>query len=329
MIMEGDPYLLIEGMILAGYAVGASEGYIYLRAEYPHLWDVLKTAVEKARERGYLGKKIEGSDFSFDIKLFRGAGAYVCGEETALLESLEGKRGHPRRKPPYPAQSGLWGKPTVVNNVETLAYVPLIVKNGVDWFRSLGTEKSPGTKIFTVIGRVKHPGAYEIEMGTPLSTLLFDYAGADREEFKGALVGGAAGVVVDDSFLDVKMDFESLEERGALLGSGAILVFNKDDCVVDILHSVLHFFKHESCGKCAPCRLGTQALFEIIEEIRYGEACEEDIDKMVEIAETMRDAAYCPLGQFVILPVKSAIDRFRGEIEKHLDPQFACKKCWR
>jgi NADH:ubiquinone oxidoreductase subunit F (NADH-binding) len=317
LILEGDPHRLIEGMMIAGYAVNATKGYVYVRGEYALSIERMQTAIDAAREAGLLGEKILESDFTFDIEIKKGAGAYVCGEETSLIESIEGKRGYPRLKPPYPGAVGLWSKPTVVNNVETLANVPPILLNGPEWFRSYGTEKCPGTKVFTILGHVEKPGLVETEMGTSLRTIIDEYGGGvkDGKTFKGALLGGAAGAFVCPDCLDKPMDFDGLQELSAVLGSGAILVFNEDASIVEMLDGILAFFKHESCGQCAPCRAGTLALKTIMGRVRDGNGDPRDLDQMVEIATTMEATSLCPLGQSPILPIASALQHFRAEFE--------------
>lgn len=331
LILEGDPHKLLEGMIIGGYAIGASKGYIYVRGEYELSINRIQKAIDDAYKYNILGKNILGTDFSFDLEIKKGAGAYVCGEETALIESLEGKRGQPRNKPPYPVTHGLWMKPTAVNNVETIANVPPIVMRGAEWFRKLGTEKCPGTKVFTILGHVVYPGLIEVEMGTTLRDIIFNYGGGikDGKKFKGALVGGAAGVFVPQKLLDVKMDFDSLKEYKAVLGSGAILVLNEDTCMVDMLFSIIRFFKHESCGQCSPCRIGTYELYTLINKVRSGEAKEEDLEMMIGLSEVMNDSSFCPLGQSLIMPVKSAIENFREEFVAHFDKNYRCEKCRR
>jgi NADH:ubiquinone oxidoreductase subunit F (NADH-binding)/(2Fe-2S) ferredoxin len=316
LILEGDPHKLIEGMIIAGYAVGASKGFVYIRGEYLLSIERLEKAIGQARQYGLLGDNILESGFGFDISVMKGAGAYVCGEETALIESLEGKRGHPRNKPPYPVTEGLWNKPTIVNNVETLANVPEIVRNGASWYRGYGTDKCPGTKVFTIIGNVATPGLIEAEMGTTLRDIIYEYAGGIKEgkKFKGALIGGAAGAFLGPEMLDVRMDFVNLKEYAAVLGSGAILVMDENTDIVDMLESVLHFFKHESCGHCVPCRLGTAQLVKIIERVADSKGTKGDIEKLVKISEVMRDASFCPLGQSLYLPISSSLKYFSDEI---------------
>ncbi len=317
LILEGDPHKLIEGMLIAGYAVGASKGFVYIRGEYALSIERLEKALADARAYGLLGMNVLDSAFSFDISVMKGAGAYVCGEETSLIESLEGRRGHPRNKPPYPVTEGLWGKPTVVNNVETLSNVPEIIKNGAAWFREYGTDKCPGTKVYTIIGKVATPGLIEAEMGTPLRDIIFEYGGGirDGKKFKCALVGGAAGAFLGPDMLDVKMDFVNLREYAAVLGSGAILVMDEDADMVDMLKNVLHFFKHESCGHCIPCRLGTAQLVKIIDRIAESKGKKDDVERLLKISETMRDTSFCPLGQSLFLPISSSLKYFRDEIE--------------
>ncbi len=315
LIMEGDPHRLIEGMIIAGYAVGAKKGYVYIRGEYALSIRRMQKAIDQAYAENLLGEDILGSGISFDLEIKKGAGAYVCGEETALIESIEGRRGYPRLKPPYPGTAGLWGKPTVVNNVETLANVPPIIENGAEWFRSYGTETCPGTKVFTILGHVVHPGLIEVEMGTTLRTILYEYAGGIRggKSFKAALIGGAAGTFLGEKDLDIGLDFDSLKCAAAVLGSGAILVLDADDSVVDLLLGILRFFVHESCGQCTPCRVGTVKLVEILEKIISGAGTKADLDLLVGLAETMQKTSFCPLGQSPILPIRSALARFPHE----------------
>jgi len=315
LILEGDPHKLIEGMILAGYAIGAKKGYIYIRGEYSLSIGRMRRAIEQARANDLLGEHILGSDISFDIEIKKGAGAYVCGEETALIESIEGKRGYPRLKPPYPGQVGLWGKPTVVNNVETLANVAPIMLNGADWFRSFGTKTCPGTKVYTILGDAATPGLIEVEMGTSLREIIYRYGGGirDGKGFKAALIGGAAGAFVDEAGLDVAMDYDSLRDYSAVLGSGAILVLNEDTSIVELLREILHFFAHESCGQCAPCRIGTDRLVGILNRFCSGEGSEQDLDLLLRLARMMRDTSFCPLGQSPVIPIESALQAFKPE----------------
>lgn len=319
LILEGDPYRIIEGMALGGYAIGAKLGYIYIRGEYKLSIERIQRAIETARNYGLLGENILGTNFSFDIYIKKGAGAYICGEETALIESLEGKRGIPRIKPPYPVKKGLWEKPTSVNNVETLANIPDIILNGSQWFRQFGTEKCPGTKVYTILGNVVNAGLIEVEMGTTLREIIFQYGGGiqDGRKFKCALAGGAAGAFLGEEMLDVKMDFDNLKEYAAVLGSGAILVMNESACIVDMMKSILYFFKHESCGRCTPCRVGTKRLVDIIEKFAHLEGSEEDLEEMENISLVMKETSFCPLGQSVYFPVSSAIKYFKDEFISH------------
>ncbi len=324
LILEGDPHRLIEGMILAGYAIGATKGYVYIRGEYTLSINRLSKAIEQAYRENLLGDNILDSGITFHLEIKKGAGAYVCGEETALIESLEGKRGQPRLKPPFPAQKGLWGKPTVVNNVETLSNVPPIILNGADWYRSFGTPTAPGTKVYTILGHIETPGLIEVEMGTTLRDIIYEYGGGIRQgrKFKGALIGGAAGAFLGEPYLDVKMDYDNLQEYAAVLGSGAILVIDEETSVVALLHSILAFFEHESCGQCTPCRMGTKSLLTIIDKIVKGEGKEKDLDLLLEVAETMQASSLCPLGQSPILPIKSAINHFRDEFMERVSGKW-------
>ena len=315
LIMEGDPHQLLEGIILCARAVGASKAYIYIRGEYKLCIARLEKAIKQAYDYGILGKNIFDSGFDLDIELKIGAGAYVCGEETALIESLEGNRGNPRWKPPFPGVEGLWKAPTIVNNVETLANVPFIIAKGADEFLQYGTPDCPGTKVYTILGDVAYPGLCEVDMGTTLRTIINDYAGGMKKgfRFKAALVGGAAGVILSNRLLDVKMDFTSLNQYSAVLGSGAILVLNEHQSIVDLLWSILRFFRHESCGKCSPCKNGTQQLYHLISKIRKGNGTMEDVNLMLLIAETMQQTSFCALGQSPIMAVRSAIENFTDE----------------
>ena len=322
LIMEGDPHKLLEGIMLAAYAVGAHKAYIYVRGEYKLCISRLRKAIEQAKEYGVLGSNIMESGFSLEIEIKVGAGAYVCGEETALIESMEGNRGTPRSKPPYPGVKGAWERPTVVNNVETIANVPFIILNGATAYKAHGPEGCSGTKVYTILGDVAYPGLCEVDMGTRLRDIIVKYGGGMKygKKFKAALVGGAAGVFLSDERLDVNMDFVSLAEYMAVLGSGAILVMNEDVSMIEMLFSVIRFFKHESCGKCAPCSVGTQELFLLINKIRNGFGTKDDLDKMILIAQTMKDTAFCALGQSLIMPIKSAFDNFKNEFEAAVKP---------
>lgn len=315
LILEGDPHKLIEAMIIAGYAVGSDQGYVYIRGEYQLSIDRLQKAIDQALTYNLLGCNILESGISFNLEIKKGAGAYVCGEETSLIESLEGKRGNPRVKPPYPVSQGLWQKPTLVNNVETLANIPFIIENGGAAFATIGPKRSTGTKVFTILGHVRNPGLIEVEMGTTLREIIFSFGGGikDGAKFKAALVGGAAGVFIPESLLDVPMDFESLKENRAALGSGAILVMNESASIVEMLISILEFFAHESCGQCSPCRIGTKHLLNNAENLQRGKAKAEDLRTMMELVELMRLSSLCPLGQSPVMPVKSALEYFQEE----------------
>jgi NADH:ubiquinone oxidoreductase subunit F (NADH-binding)/(2Fe-2S) ferredoxin len=320
LILEGDPHKLIEAMIIGAYAIGAGRGYVYIRGEYELSINRMQKAIDQAREFNLLGENILETGFHFDLEIKKGAGAYVCGEETALIESLEGKRGNPRVKPPYPVSHGLWQKPTAVNNVETLANIPAILSNGAGWFRKIGTDKCPGTKVFTILGHVEYPGLIETDMGTPLREIIFSFGGGIKggKKFKAALLGGAAGVFLSEPLLDVKMDFESLKESKAVLGSGAVLVMNEDTSIVDMLFSIAKFFAHESCGQCAPCRIGTRQILNIVYRIRRGAGRKGDPETLLQLAETMFKSSLCPLGQSLVMPVKSALNNFADEFAANL-----------
>ena len=315
-IMEQDPFLLLEGIIIAAYAIGASKGYIYIRGEYYLSIERVEKAIEAYYEKGYLGKNILGSDFSLDLLVKRGAGSYLCGEELTLLESLEGKRGYPRIKPPFPAEKGLWGIPTLINNVETFAHIPFIIEKGADHYISIGAKDSPGTKIFTLSGDINRPGYYETEMGITLRELIYGFGGGIRDGklLKAALLGGAAGTFVDDTILDVSMTYDNLKKKGAVLGSGAVMVVSNERSLYDLTVSILGFFKNESCGKCVPCRVGTQLLTDMITEAKSEDLRLDILDKMVVEARFMAQTSLCPLGQSPILPLES--------LSKFLRPLF-------
>ncbi|MBC7320666.1 NADH-quinone oxidoreductase subunit NuoF [bacterium] len=326
LILEGDPHRTIEGMIIAGYAVGANRGYIYVRGEYELSIERLEKAISQAREYGFLGNNIFGTDFSFDLFIKKGAGAYVCGEETALIESLEGKRGEPRFKPPYPTDAGLWGKPTVINNVETLANVPSIIQNGASWFRSFGTEKSPGTKVYTILGHIVNAGLIEVPMGVTLREIIYGYGGGMRSgKFKIAQVGGTAGALLGEDALDVPMDFDNLRPLNATLGSGAILIMDDSTCIVDVLKSVVAFFRRESCGKCVPCRVGGEKIYKLINNM--DSSGPDIVDKLMDMALYMQQTSFCALGQSYIMPIASAIKYFKDEIIEHTYGNCRTGKC--
>ncbi len=319
-ILEGDPHSVLEGMAICGYAIGAGQGYIYVRAEYPVAVERLKIAIKQAREMGLLGKNIFGTDFSFDIELRLGAGAFVCGEGTALMESIEGRRGMPRPKVERTAHKGLWGKPTIINNVETLANVPPIILNGAEWFKSIGTEDSSGTKVFALGGKVKNTGLVEVPMGTTLREIIFDIGGgiANGKKFKAVQTGGPSGGCIPEEYLDTPVDFGSLSKIGSIMGSGGMIVLDESDCMVDIARFFLDFTVDESCGKCVPCREGTKRMLEILERITAGEGTPEDLERLETLAEVITNSSLCGLGQTAANPVKSTLKYFRDEYEAHV-----------
>ncbi len=317
-ILEGDPHSVIEAMTIAGYAIGADQGFVYVRAEYPLAVENLKIAIEQAEEKGYLGENIFDSGFNFNLEVRVGAGAFVCGEETALIASIEGKRGQPSTKPPYPANSGLWGKPTVINNVETLANIAPIILNGSEWFSEIGTEESKGTKVFAIAGDVKETGLVEVPMGTTLREIIFDIAGgiADNKEFKAAQIGGPSGGTIPKKHLDLKIDYESLKEIGAIVGSGGLVVMDEDNSMVDVARFFLDFTQDESCGKCTPCRVGTKRMLDILERILDGKGEKGDIEKLQKLGKVIQETSLCGLGQTAPNPVLSTIEFFREEYEE-------------
>ncbi len=329
LILEGDPHKVIEGMIIMGYAVGATRGYIYIRGEYYVSIERIERAIRQARWLGLLGSNLFGSGFDFDIEVKKGAGAYVCGEETALIESIEGKRGEPRQKPPYPGTSGLWGKPTVVNNVETIANIPPIILHGADWYRSFGTSTSPGTKVFTLTGNVNNKGLIEVPMGITLREVIYGVGGGipGGRSFKMAQTGGTAGGCVAEAHLDIPMDYESMQSAGSALGSGALLVIDDSHCIVDVACSLLHFFAHESCGQCTPCREGTARLLQIFNKLREFRASQADLDLAMELARVMQGSSLCALGQSAIVPLGTIMEHFQDEIQAHLRGCCPVGKC--
>jgi NADH:ubiquinone oxidoreductase subunit F (NADH-binding)/(2Fe-2S) ferredoxin/NAD-dependent dihydropyrimidine dehydrogenase PreA subunit len=318
--LEGDPHSVIEAMIIAGKCVGADKGAIYIRAEYPLAIHRLEIAMAQSRDKGLLGDKILGTDFSFDLEIRLGAGAFVCGEETALLASIEGKRGMPIPKPPFPAVKGLFGKPTVINNVETFANIPVIISKGGDWFAQFGTEGSKGTKVFALTGKIKNSGLIEVPMGTTLREIVFDIGGGipNGKKFKGVQTGGPSGGVLTEKFLDTPIDFDSLLAVGSMMGSGGMIVMDEDDCMVDVAKFYMEFCVEESCGKCAPCRIGTKKLFELLEKISKGKGTLEDIDSMRDMGAAMKKASLCGLGQTAPNPVLSVLNTFEDEILEHI-----------
>ena len=320
-LLEGDPHAVIEGMAIGGYAIGATKGVVYIRAEYPLAVERLSAAIEQAREEGLLGRRIFNSNFDFDIEIRIGAGAFVCGEETALMNSIEGKRGEPSQKPPYPTDEGLFGQPTVINNVETLANVPMIILNGAKWFSSFGTEKSKGSKVFAIAGAIRNAGVIEVPMGTSLGDIIFDIGGGikNNKKFKAAQTGGPSGGCLTAEALNTPVDFDSLKEKGTIMGSGGLIVMDEDNCMVDVARFFMEFVQEESCGKCVPCRLGTKRMLEILERITVGLGEAGDIEKLIDLGESIKKTALCGLGQTAPNPVLSTIKYFREEYEEHIN----------
>ena len=323
--LEGDPHSILEAMTIAGYAIGASKGFIYIRAEYPLAIERLQIAIKQAHELGLLGEDILGSGFSFDIELRFGAGAFVCGEETALLQSIEGNRGMPKPRPPFPAVKGLWERPTVINNVETLANIPVIINKGADWFNKIGTATTKGTKVFALTGKVNNSGLIEVPMGTTLREIIFDIGGGIRggHQFKAAQTGGPSGGIIPPQFLDTPIDYESLAKIGSIMGSGGLIVMDETDCVVDVARFYLDFTVDESCGKCAPCRIGGRKLLNYLKKITDGRGTEQDIKDMQAICDAMNKASLCGLGQTASNPVRSTLRYFMDEYMEHIND----KKC--
>ncbi|MBT8046113.1 MAG: NADH-quinone oxidoreductase subunit NuoF, partial [Pontiella sp.] len=328
---EGDPHSILEAMAIAGHTVGANQGYIYIRAEYPLAIERLNNAIDQAREYGLLGDNILGTDFSFDIELRLGAGAFVCGEETALLASIEGKRGMPIPRPPFPAVKGLWGKPTVTNNVETYANIPMIILKGSAWFSSIGTASTKGTKVFALTGKINNSGLIEVPMGTTLREIIYDIGGgiSGGKKFKAAQTGGPSGGVLTEEFLDTPIDYESLQSIGSMMGSGGMIVMDEDDCMIDVTKFYLEFSVDESCGKCAPCRIGSRTCYNILDKFSKGQGTMEDIDSLKELAQAMRKASLCGLGQCTPNPIMSTLNYFEDEYMAHIKdkccPAGKCK----
>ncbi|TRZ48080.1 MAG: NADH-quinone oxidoreductase subunit NuoF, partial [Dehalococcoidia bacterium] len=332
-VLEGDPHSVIEGMIIAAYAIGANEGYVYCRAEYPLAIKRLNKAIAQAREKAFLGKNILGSKFSFDISIKQGAGAFVCGEETALIASIEGRRGTPVSRPPFPAQKGLWGKPTLINNVETLANIRHIITKGAEWFSSIGSERSKGTKVFALAGKVKNTGLVEVPMGTTLRQLIYGPGGGMLNKnigFKAVQIGGPSGGCIPESLLDTPIDYESITETGAIMGSGGMIVMDERTCMVDIAKFFLDFTVAESCGKCVPCRVGLKRMLEVLEKISEGKGKQEHIAFLQEMAATIKDTALCGLGNTAPNPVLTTLKYFLDEVVAHIKgkvcPAHVCLK---
>ncbi len=331
-ILEGDPHSVLEAMIVAGYCIGAGQGYVYVRAEYPIAVERLEIAINQAREYGLLGKNLFGSSFDFDIGLRFGAGAFVCGEETALIHSVMGQRGEPRPRPPYPAQEGLWGKPTLINNVETYANIPVILREGWEWYSGYGTASSKGSKVFSLAGKINNTGLIEVPMGTTLRTIVFDIGGGitGGKKFKAVQTGGPSGGCIPDKYLDLPIDYETLKEIGSMMGSGGMIVMDEDNCMVDIARFYLEFTQDESCGRCTPCRVGTKRLLEILKRITEGRGEIEDLELLEELAYDIRDASLCGLGQTAPNPVISTLRYFKDEYLAHIKekncPAGVCKE---
>ena len=324
-VLEGDPHCIIEAMAIAGYAVGATKGYVYVRAEYPIAVARLQKALDQANEYGLLGKDIFGSGFDFDLQIRLGAGAFVCGEETALMTSIEGNRGEPRPRPPFPAVKGLYNSPTVENNVETFANIPQIILKGADWFKTMGTEKAPGTKVFALGGKIEHTGLVEISMGTTLRHIIEDIGGGipNGKKFKAAQTGGPSGGCIPESLIDTEVDFDNLTAIGCMMGSGGLIVMDEDNCMVDMAKFFLEFTVDESCGKCTPCRVGTKRLLEMLDKITEGKATLEDLDKLEELCYYIKQNSLCGLGQTAPNPVLATLKFFRDEYVAHV----VDKKC--
>jgi len=317
-LIEGDPFALLEGMVIAAYAIGAHQGYIYIRAEYPLAIERLRKAINQMNEMGLLGENIQGSGYDFDIKLKEGAGAFVCGEETALIASIEGKRGMPRNRPPFPAVSGLFANPTTINNVETLATVPNILRNGGTWFAGFGTEKSKGTKTFALVGKVRRTGLIEVPLGTTIREIIYDIGGGSIKKFKAVQTGGPSGGCLSEDYLDLPIDYESLTAAGSIMGSGGLIVMDEHSCMVDVAKYFLRFTSKESCGKCTPCRIGTRKMVEILERITEGKGNDEDLVILEGLADTIKKGSLCGLGQTAPNPVLTTLKYFRNEYEDHV-----------
>ncbi len=330
-VLEGNPHSVIEGMLIGAYAIGASEGYVYVRSEYPIAVKNVKIALQQARDHGLIGESILGTNFGFDIHVFQGAGAFVCGEETSLMASIEGRRAFPRSRPPFPVHSGLWGKPTSINNVETWANVPQIIAKGAEWYSSIGTETSKGTKIFSLVGKINNTGLVEVPMGTTLRKIIFDIGGGIKggKKFKAVQTGGPSGGCLPETMLDLPIDYESLARAGSIMGSGGMIVMDEDTCMVELARYFLNFVQEESCGKCVPCRIGTMQMVEILTRITEGEGREGDIERLEQLARTVKAQALCGLGQTAPNPVVTTLRYFRHEYEAHISqktcPASVCR----
>jgi NADH:ubiquinone oxidoreductase subunit F (NADH-binding)/(2Fe-2S) ferredoxin/Pyruvate/2-oxoacid:ferredoxin oxidoreductase delta subunit len=330
-LLEGNPHSVIEGMIIGAYAIGAQEGYIYVRMEYPLAVHHVSLALEQARKFGFLGDSIMGSEFAFDIHLIEGAGAFVSGEETSLMASIEGKRAFPRQRPPFPAQEGLWGKPTNINNVETWANVPLIIRNGADWYAKIGTRRSKGTKIFSLVGKINNTGLVEVPMGITLREIVYDIGGGilGKKKFKAIQTGGPSGGCIPAEKLDLPIDYDTLAKAGSIMGSGGMIIMDEETCMVDVARYFLHFTQEESCGKCVPCRIGTKQLVDVLEKITKGRGEAGDLQKLEDLSKTIKAGSLCGLGQTAPNPVLTTLRYFRNEYEAHIKskscPALVCK----
>jgi NADH:ubiquinone oxidoreductase subunit F (NADH-binding) len=331
-LLEGNPHSVIEGMIIGAYAIGASEGYIYVRMEYPLAVKNVTRAIAETKKLGLLGESILGSEFRFDIHVFRGAGAFVSGEETSLMASIEGRRAFPRQRPPFPAQEGLWGKPTNINNVETWANVPLIINKGAEWYSEIGTRGSKGTKIFSLVGKINNTGLVEVPMGMTLKEIIYDIGGGvkDNKKFKAVQTGGPSGGCIPAEMLDLPIDFETLTKAGSMMGSGGMIVMDEDTCMVDVARYFLDFTQEESCGKCVPCRIGTKQLVDILTRITQGKGEEGDVEKLEDLGKTVKAGSLCQLGGTAPNPVLTTIRNFKDEYEAHIRdkscPALVCKE---
>jgi len=330
-VLEGNPHSVIEGMLIGAYAIGASEGYVYVRSEYPIAVKNVKIALEQAKEHGLIGQSILDTEFRLDIHVFQGAGAFVCGEETSLMASIEGRRAFPRARPPYPVHAGLWGKPTSINNVETWANVPHIIAKGAEWYSSIGTDTSKGTKIFSLVGKINNTGLVEVPMGTTLRRIIYDIGGGIKggKKFKAVQTGGPSGGCIPETMLDLPIDYESLSRAGSIMGSGGMIVMDEDTCMVELARYFLNFTQEESCGKCVPCRIGTMQMVEILTRITQGQGQEGDIERLEQLARTVKAQALCGLGQTAPNPVVTTLRYFRHEYEAHISqktcPASVCR----
>ncbi len=327
-LLEGNPHSIIEGILIAGYAVGSSKCYVYVRAEYPLAVDTFQNALEQAKQMGFIGKNILGSGFDFDIEIYQGAGAFVCGEETALIKSIEGKRGMPIPKPPFPAIKGLYGKPTVINNVGTFANIGPIILNGADWFQGIGTETSKGTKIFALVGKVNNTGLVEVPMGISLRDIVYKIGGGipENKKFKAVQLGGPSGGCIPEKYIDIPIDYEKVKEVGSMMGSGGMIVLDEETCMADISRYFMDFIQDESCGQCTPCRVGTKRMLEILARITKGKGEEGDIEKLLKLCDVVNETSLCGLGKTASNPVLSTIKYFREEFEEHIATKKSCER---